>query len=345
MMQAAKARTAAAWDTLAAAATRRRRRLVVLTWIYLAVAIGMWLLLYESDLWWPATLLLFGPRWVLLLPLAVLIPATLRRPRLLPVVLAAALVVAGPVMGLCVPWQRLLDPPPRGPHVRLLSCNMHYRRQLNPAALEALVEQARPDVVALQEWASDNHSSLLEAPPWHPHRTPVLSLASRFPILYAQTIGRHSTGGRGALIRYDLDTPAGVVHLFSLHLASPRQELRETVADAGRAQELVQSTSDTRWEQMENIANAVGAVDGPIILAGDFNTPPQSAIFRRVWPGYVDAFGSAGWGWGYTFYGGRTMVRIDHVLAGPGWRCDRCWVGPDIGSPHRPVVADLVWTR
>ena len=37
-------------------------------------------------------------------------------------------------------------------------------------------------------------------------------------------------------------------------------------------------------------------------------------------------------------------VRIDHILAGPGWRCGRCWVGPDVGSPHRPLLADLVYS-
>jgi endonuclease/exonuclease/phosphatase (EEP) superfamily protein YafD len=37
----------------------------------------------------------------------------------------------------------------------------------------------------------------------------------------------------------------------------------------------------------------------------------------------------------------KTGVRIDHILAGHGWRCRRCWVGPNIGSAHRPVIADL----
>ena len=34
-------------------------------------------------------------------------------------------------------------------------------------------------------------------------------------------------------------------------------------------------------------------------------------------------------------------VRIDHVLTGDGWRCRRCWVGPDVGSDHLPLLADL----
>src|SRR5262249_22127307 len=97
-----------------------------------------------------------------------------------------------------------------------------------------------------------------------------------------------------------------------------------------------------RWEQSEDVAAAAAKVKEPLLLANDFNTPPESAIFRVVWAAYNDAFSTAGWGWGYTFYGAHTMVRIDHVLATPGVTCTRCWVGPSIGSPHHPVLADLI---
>jgi vancomycin resistance protein VanJ len=80
-------------------------------------------------------------------------------------------------------------------------------------------------------------------------------------------------------------------------------------------------------------------------VMGDFNTPPESRIFPQVWGGYTDAFSAAGWGWGYTFIGARTTVRIDHILAGRGWRVTDCRVGPNVGSPHRPVIAGLVWTE
>ena len=36
------------------------------------------------------------------------------------------------------------------------------------------------------------------------------------------------------------------------------------------------------------------------ILAGDFNLPVDSAIYREYWSGYRDAFSDAGWGFGYT---------------------------------------------
>ena len=106
----------------------------------------------------------------------------------------------------------------------------------------------------------------------------------------------------------------------------------------------LEANNELRWKQSEYLgAGEAAAVAGPVLLAGDFNTPPESAIFRRLWTPYTDAFGAAGWGWGYTFIGGRTRVRIDHILAGPGWYCERCWVGPDVGSPHRPVITDLTW--
>ena len=59
---------------------------------------------------------------------------------------------------------------------------------------------------------------------------------------------------------------------------------------------------------------------------------------------YTDAFSEAGRGWGYTFIGAKTTVRIDHVLISKGWHRAACRVGPNVGSPHRPVIADLVWT-
>ena len=89
------------------------------------------------------------------------------------------------------------------------------------------------------------------------------------------------------------------------------------------------------------MAQKASTVSGPLLIVGDFNTPSESFLFRRVWAGYADAFVSAGWGWGYTFFESRTVARIDHILSGEGWNCSRCCVGPDVGSPHRPVL-DLI---
>jgi vancomycin resistance protein VanJ len=37
------------------------------------------------------------------------------------------------------------------------------------------------------------------------------------------------------------------------------------------------------------------------------------------------------------------LVRIDYVWYTDDFRATRAWVGPDAGSDHLPVLAELVW--
>jgi vancomycin resistance protein VanJ len=96
-----------------------------------------------------------------------------------------------------------------------------------------------------------------------------------------------------------------------------------------------------RWKQSRTTSDWVSQTPDPVLLTGDLNQPSDSAIFRRFWSRCPDAFSSSGLGFGHTkltrWYG----IRIDHILAGPGWRFRRCWIGPDIGSDHLPVIADV----
>jgi vancomycin resistance protein VanJ len=79
---------------------------------------------------------------------------------------------------------------------------------------------------------------------------------------------------------------------------------------------------------------------GPLLVAGDFNMPVESAIYRRYWSGFENAFSTAGNGYGSTKHTRLFGTRIDHVLAAPGLECVNAFVGPDAGSDHRPLVAD-----
>jgi endonuclease/exonuclease/phosphatase (EEP) superfamily protein YafD len=69
--------------------------------------------------------------------------------------------------------------------------------------------------------------------------------------------------------------------------------------------------------------------------------PVDSAIYRRYWSAWQNAFSTAGLGFGYTKYTRRWGIRIDHVLAGDEWRVLEARVGPDLGGDHRPVVVKL----
>src|SRR5207302_11334883 len=100
---------------------------------------------------------------------------------------------------------------------------------------------------------------------------------------------------------------------------------------------------DLRWHQSEVASRRAGQSDGPLLIAGDFNLPTDSAIYRRHWSQYANAFSAVGLGFGHTKFTRWAGFRIDRVLAGPGWKFRSCQVGPDVGSDHRPVIAHVSW--
>jgi endonuclease/exonuclease/phosphatase (EEP) superfamily protein YafD len=287
---------------------------------------------------------MFAPRWVLLLPLAVLLPAAAIRARPALVPLAAATVVAAFASGFNLPVLQVITPAPVGTPFRVMTLSMHYSEADSPR-LDALIAETAPDVVAVQEWPGAHRSALNGAPGWHVRETPRLFLASRHPVLWATDLGARPADGPLVAAHYELDTPAGTVHLFSLHASSNRQGISDALKRDPKAAAEVRANSGRRWAQSAAVAGRAAGCGGPAVVVGDFNAPPESAVFPEVWGRYTDAFAAAGWGWGYTYYGDRTAVRIDHVLAGPGWRVLRCRVGPDVGSAHRPVIADLIRTK
>jgi endonuclease/exonuclease/phosphatase (EEP) superfamily protein YafD len=283
---------------------------------------------------------MFSPRWVWLVPAgATLAAGIVLRQRSAFVAALALIVAAWPVMGLSLPWGRLSEAPSGGIALRVMTCNMHYGKA-DPALLDGALDTIGPDVVALQEWRDSARSAVLDEASWHVHRVPGLCLASRHPITRVQPLGDHSTSPKGLATRYVIETPGGLVTVISLHLDSPREGLGQA---AGGVAGQLQANSDMRRRQSEYLAKEAATVKDPLLVVGDFNTPPESVLFRHIWGGYVDAFGSVGFGWGYTFVNRRTSVRIDHVLVGGFGRAVRCWVGPDVGSPHRPVIADVAW--
>ncbi|MDZ7620564.1 MAG: hypothetical protein U1E05_26470, partial [Patescibacteria group bacterium] len=198
-----------------------------------AVLLACALMWWAGDRWWLATILLFGPRWVLALPLVGLIPLAIAfRPRCLwPLGLAAA-VMLWPIMGLNVPWRTLADSPEAD--LRVLTFNID-RWNINEQQLAELLVELKPDLVAIQE--CPRHRWQVPEP-WRVEQAGELLVISAHPILdKAVSYTRHTwrppyPNGLYCVV----DTPAGVVGFACIHLETPRFGLsavldRETVLD------------------------------------------------------------------------------------------------------------------
>lgn len=343
-------------DKTACAAMPRRALLErlagCLVWAYAIGLIVVWLVLrIGGDRWWWTTVLLFTPRWGWALPLALIAPVTLIwRRRLAWLVALSAVSAAWPLMGFCVPWQRIANRIGGGeswghPPVRVLTCNVGLRH-LAPGALETLIANERPDIITLQEKFDEEGMRRLLGPGWQVEVTPGILVATQFPIVSRQLFtGSEAVAWRTVAIDYRMETPAGPLDFVAVHLYTPRKGL-ESIKDRRWAGiQGMRANLARRSRESAELRRWIDGLEGPVILAGDMNLPDESAIFRRDWSGFADAFGVAGLGYGYT-YGYTTSgwlygIRIDHVLAGPGFRVRRSWVGPHVGSDHRPLLAVL----
>jgi vancomycin resistance protein VanJ len=327
------------------AAARLRCLVALCSWLYVPVVAAAWMVLESGDSCWLATLWMFSPRWLLALPLLPLLAlAAWRRRRSLPLLLFLLLLIAGPIMGFRIPWRTMISATPPGPRLRVATLNMHYQRP-HREAMKRLLAETRPDVLVVQELPGSDPFAYFADSSWRIHRAYGHFLASRFPIRRAERLGRDTMTPPGSLFRYEVETPAGTVTLFSLHFASPRDPLFEATHHPTTGWLELEDNSDVRREQIENVRLRADECGGPVLLMGDFNTPTESVLFDSLSARCRDAFVQAGWGWGYTFLNARTTVRIDHIWMGPGWHAERCWVGAHVGPPHRPLFADLIWTR
>ena len=319
---------------------RLRRCVDGASWLYGLASVALWLIVCTTgDRWWPATVFLFGPRWVWLLPLAPLVIAAVWvRRQALWILLPAAWIVLFPVMGLQIPWRLAMPHLQQGPRLRVLTCNLHEQAT---DALAAIVAASQPDVVAIQEWPAQHIPPAFTRSNWHFAVNGELFLASRYPISKVTDLAGPQWPEPGTAVCYELETPRGRVPFINLRLASPHTPLEDLRWRSPSAPADVQANSVARLQQ-SRIVSEYAANRGPAtLLAGDFNTPQGGVIFRLCWSRFCNAFSAAGYGFGHTYYASRISMRIDYILAGSDWRCRRCWVGPDVGSAHRPLIADL----
>jgi endonuclease/exonuclease/phosphatase family metal-dependent hydrolase len=206
-----------------------------------------------------------------------------------------------------------------------------------------LVQSAHPDIVAFQEWTPKNRKIIFNDPGWHVLEDDGFCLATRMPAMRVQQIVPQPYLGSGAAIEYDIVTSRGTIEFINAHLASPHGAFLAALHNLNNGPAAIERNCETRLRQIQVLEDYLQRDQGRILLAGDLNTRSESSIFPDHSLEVSDAFATAGFGFGWNYYSNWTAVRIDHVVIAAGWQCRHCWVGPDVGSPHRAVIADVEW--
>jgi len=154
------------------------------------------------------------------------------------------------------------------------------------------------------------------------------------------------------LLHTVVHAPGGDIAFCSIHLPTPRFGLmqlldRYTLFRPSRSSLFYEETAFRKTVALE-ISRYIEKISLPVIIAGDFNTPVDSTLYKLIWNDFANAFSERGVGFGWTqrvsVRGYSYSSRVDHILTGKGLTPLLCEVGPDIGSDHLPLIADIART-
>jgi endonuclease/exonuclease/phosphatase (EEP) superfamily protein YafD len=288
------------------------------------------------------TLLLFAPRHGVPLGWLLLAVALVFRHRRL------AVVAIGTSIGSLLLLAGFVPPRPSARttagSLRVVSWNVDYPESLGPQLGSALARW-QADVILLQGCtepvADELHRHRASA--GHVWRLGEFCILSQLPVLgVGQLTARnpkHPQWPRPIAVHLHTVVNADTIELLSVHLSSPRTELGRALH--GDVSQLVQAGA-TRAEQSALLADHARTRRWPMLLIGDFNTPPGSVIYQRHFSSLTNAFHAQGWGFGHTMRAGWLhRLRIDHALVTEelevvGFTTETHWP-----TEHVPLIVDL----
>ena len=249
--------------------------------------------------------------------------------------------------------------------VRVLSWN---RGQGKKASLSALKADLHLDLILLQEAKLSNY---LHNPDYAEFQDIQsmndVVILSRTPILELTPIYR-----TGSKLAHPDGLPWGMrcvvfiagqrCVIYNLHLPTPRDALESYMRGAclwgviglvpyepwQRKRELHESFWKPYLDFSLSLQKQLLAESDPVILAGDFNTPPMGPIHRQLTKGLQDSHIAAGSGFGFTFPGDthnplslfQPWLRLDRIHFSKHWQALHCSTY-DLPAQHLPVIAEL----
>lgn len=312
--------------------TTAERILVRCEQAFCLLLLFFWLLERLASDWWPVAILICLPHLPAGLPLPVLTYVRLRvawrRPQWL--LLGWLLWLAG--SGFCLNWQVRSKAP-----LRVASYNLEGCPNGEKEAATTL-KSLGADLYALQEvsaWTARSRDFLQL--PYSANDGEFLVL-SRYPILRSQLVELQTGRFPRPCQVVDLQLPGGPLRVINVHLSllvhgpqwlvNHRSEL---------SQHVPQALNDRRGQ----IGRLLPLLQGPCLVAGDFNSQPRDNCLKPLESRMRDSFRQAGLGWGFSFESTLPALRIDYIWHSPELSCLSFETVPSLSSDHMPIMADF----
>jgi vancomycin resistance protein VanJ len=244
-------------------------------------------------------------------------------------------------MGCTLPVVPLFGPDVRKPDaIRILTYNVSLNPREVPAVAAAIKRQ-HADIICLQEaplYGLPEAVTMLRKhfPDWHWRQQGEFVILSKYRIEVAKlhTLpNKYLSGFLEAIIVLPGDRK---VRVANVHLRNPIAE-----APLPGIIEATRRRMSMRASQLELLLQTTEKSLLPLIVTGDFNTPPRGAFYRRLRARWKDSFRGTQWGSGLTYQVGLALVRIDYIWTSDDITVYRSFVANETASDHYPLVADV----
>lgn len=297
------------------------------------------------------TLLTYAPQqWTFILPVPILILAAFRG-RWKVVVANIGLVgfICFALMGFC--WRGIIPKPVSRSRntLRLMTFNIEHGNA-GVRRVAQMVADVNPDIVCFNEVNAEKpggiapYTALRKALPGYtltPENETVV--ASRLPWTNSRLLPPAGKGLERRSVLVEVNVHGMPFCVLATHLAT--SVTPETMGShKGNLATYLQRTTRVREEQIDSLLAVVAARKTPIVVCGDFNTPPRGHVYERMTCAMTDAFAASGVGFGHTFSSTHPLIRIDYIFTN-GVVVRTCRVVDANASDHRPVTADIDVSR
>jgi endonuclease/exonuclease/phosphatase (EEP) superfamily protein YafD len=253
-----------------------------------------------------------------------------------------ALLIVVAQLFFVLPELTAAQPVPRwadhAPTVRMLDANVYY---LNPTSMVGYANQIRafrPQLVTMEEATIYNVSKLKKTGALAdlPHHFEIsvgksFFIASKYPLSNDHTV---IFGGLPLIAQTIVHLPSGPQSLWVVHTTAPYP------------------VSFSLWKGQLALIAKLLAARGPhgLLMAGDFNATWGNKGFHAILDtGLTDAAAARGRAfdmtWSQTKRPLPPLVRIDHVLTGPGVAVTAIHSDVGAGSDHRDLLATVAFRR
>lgn len=209
------------------------------------------------------------------------------------------------------------------------------------------IKREAPDVVCLQEYSRERYKQLPQYPyrseTPYPARRTTQAIFSKFPIVGSGSLDLPGTINN--VIYADIVAKGDTLRVYNVHLQSfnivPSAAAISNGENSERTYKRLVNTFTKQLEQAKLFREHLEKSPYKNLVCGDFNNTQFSNIYKIIKGDLKDTFREQGSGFGRTYDLLKFPIRIDYILADPGFEVLSHQNFDEKLSDHYPVVSTL----